>query len=413
VIRLIKPIKSFVFDTSALINDPGIIMQFLAAGQVVFCDRVISELDTLKTVEGKTGYKARKCIRQVYNLVFNDNNPNIIFKQVDADSRISNDDAILACAQNTNSQLISSDLNMLLKAKMLGIESVNSNDLTTIESFYSGKLKVSVTDEIVDEIYAKGSIAKKKISKKLLLNQYITVQSMGGKSALCKVVKNKVAKIQTPDAVWGISPRSSEQYFALDALLDPNISLVSLIGPAGTGKTLLAIAAAVSAVIEQHKYERVIVTRPIQTFGNGIGYLPGTLQEKMAPWVAPIFDNLDVLFSNDNAKAMLETYIDRGLIRVEAMPYIRGRSIPSSFIIVDEAQNLTVNELKTIITRAGEGTKVVLTGDVQQIDKKFLDPTTDGIVYVIEKLKNNLLYAHITLDRVQRSSLADLAVKVL
>lgn len=413
MVKLTKSIKSYVFDTSTLIDDPDIITQFIVDGKIILCDRVISELDNLKTISGKTGYQARRCIRQIYDLVFVKQESNIVFQDTKISGDILNDDVILSCAKETKSILVSSDLNMLLKAKMFDIESINSNDLTTIHSFYTGKLKVPVSDNIVDEIYAQGFVLKKKISKQLLINQYVTLQSPAGKSALCKVVKNKVTKIRTIESVWGISPRSSEQYFAIDALLDPTIPLVSLIGPAGTGKTLLAIAAGINAVIEQQKYERVIVTRPIQPFGNDIGYLPGTLQEKMAPWVAPIFDNLDVLFSNDSAKAMMETYIDRGLIRVEAMPYIRGRSIPSSFIIVDEAQNLTANELKTIITRAGEGTKVVLTGDVQQIDKKFLDPITDGIVYVIEKLKNNSLYAHVSLDRVQRSPLADLAVKVL
>jgi PhoH-like ATPase len=413
VVKLTKSVKSYVLDTSALVNDPEIITQFIIDGKVVLCNRVISELDNLKSISGKTGYQARQCIRNIYDLVFIKQNPNIIFQNTEIDNKVLNDDVILFCAKETKSILVSSDLNMLLKAKMLGLESINSTDLTTIHTFYTGKSTEMVSDSIVDEVYAQGFVLKNRVSKHLLLNQYVTLQSSTGKSALCKVVKNKVVKIRTIESVWGISPRSSEQYFAIDALLDPTIPLVSLIGPAGTGKTLLAIASGVSAVVEQQKYERVIVTRPIQPFGNDIGYLPGTLQEKMAPWVAPIFDNLDVLFSNDSAKAMMETYIDRGLIRVEAMPYIRGRSIPSSFIIVDEAQNLTTSELKTIITRAGEGTKVVLTGDVQQIDKKFLDPVTDGIVNVIEKLKNNSLCAHVSLDRIQRSPLADLAVRVL
>jgi PhoH-like ATPase len=244
-------------------------------------------------------------------------------------------------------------------------------------------------------------------------NQYFVLTTTNKQSALVKYSKQKFTLLRDQINVWGIHPRNKEQRFCFDALLDDKIQLVSLIGAAGTGKTLIAIASGIHQVLQNKKYDRLIVTRPIQTFGKDIGFLPGSIEEKMAPWIAPIHDNLDVLFPNENSKNMLDMYISNGLIKVEAMPYIRGRSIPNSYIIVDEAQNLNVNELKTIITRAGKGTKIILTGDVQQVDRKFLDPAVDGIIRAVEKFKNNHIFAHIMLTKTERSELAALAINAL
>ena len=206
-------------------------------------------------------------------------------------------------------------------------------------------------------------------------------------------------------------PRNKEQSFGLDLLMNPDIPIVTLVGKAGCGKTLMAIASGLEQVLEQKKYSRLVVSRPVQPLGKDIGYLPGTLEEKMTPWLAPIEDNLKYLMGND--KDVLGMYVDKGLIEIEALTYIRGRSIANAYIVIDEAQNLTSHELKTIITRVGEGTKIILTGDVEQIDNAYIDETSNGLTYAIEKFKTYDLSGHITLKKGERSRVATLASKVL
>jgi PhoH-like ATPase len=235
------------------------------------------------------------------------------------------------------------------------------------------------------------------------------------KTALCKFRNYNFAltKIREfKEGIWDIRPKNKEQQFAFDMLMDENIKIVSLVGLAGCGKTLIALAAALEQTIgEQGNYKKIIVSRPVQPMGRDIGFLPGTLEEKMAPWVAPIKDNLEFLMGDDKEHlAMLQ---EKGTIEVEAITFIRGRSIANAFIIIDEAQNLTMHELKTIITRVGEGTKIVLTGDVEQIDSAFLDATNNGLTYAVEKFKPYELTGHITLQKGERSAVATLAASVL
>ena len=215
--------------------------------------------------------------------------------------------------------------------------------------------------------------------------------------------------------VWGITARNKDQSFAIDLLLDPNVPIVSLIGAAGCGKTLLAVAAGLEQVLDEGNkeptYNILVISRPVMPMGRDIGFLPGTLEEKMAPWLAPVQDNLQFLMGND--KVALSMYAERGIIEIEALTYIRCRSIAKSFIIIDEAQNLSVHELKTIITRVGEGTKIVLTGDIEQIDTVYLDATTNGLSYAVEKFKEHDLAGHISLQKGERSKVATLAAKVL
>jgi len=211
-----------------------------------------------------------------------------------------------------------------------------------------------------------------------------------------------------------VRPRNKEQNFAFDLLMDPNVPIVTLVGQAGSGKTLMAIAAGLAQVVEDQSavtYRRLVVSRPIQPMGKDIGYLPGTMEEKMSPWLMPIQDNLQFLMGND--KETLKMYTDDGTIEIEALTYIRGRSIANSFIIIDEAQNLSAHELKTIITRVGENTKIVLTGDIEQIDNIYVDETSNGLTYAIEKFKSYELSGHITLVKGERSKVATLAAKVL
>ena len=213
------------------------------------------------------------------------------------------------------------------------------------------------------------------------------------------------------NGVWDVIPRNKEQSFAINLLMDPDVSIITLLGKAGSGKTLLAIAAGLQQVLDaDNLYKKLVVSRPVQPMGKDIGFLPGTLEEKMNPWLMPIQDNLEFLMGD---KTALQTYIQSGVIEIEALTYIRGRSISNAFIIIDESQNLTRHELKTIITRVGEGTKIILTGDIEQIDNVYIDETSNGLTYAVEKLKEHDIAGHIALQKGERSKVATLAAKIL
>jgi PhoH-like ATPase len=217
--------------------------------------------------------------------------------------------------------------------------------------------------------------------------------------------------------VWGIRPRNKEQHYALDLLLNDDIKLVTLVGKAGTGKTLLAIAAGLQKCVEETNYQKLLVSRPIFPLGRDIGYLPGDIEEKLNPWMQPIYDNVELLLGFSKAeKKEGRTYhelIDLGYIEIEPLTYIRGRSIPNQFMIVDEAQNLTPHEVKTIITRVGDNTKIVLTGDPYQIDNPYVDSANNGLTTVVERFKGEAIAGHVTLSKGERSPLAELAANIL
>jgi PhoH-like ATPase len=215
---------------------------------------------------------------------------------------------------------------------------------------------------------------------------------------------------------WNISGRNKEQNFAIDLIMDKNVDLVTLIGRAGTGKSLIVLATALELVLGRKEYDKFIIYRPIQPVGNDIGYLPGTMEEKLAPWFSAIMDNFEMLFSTKHGgdwKRELEMYQKKGRIEMEAITYIRGRSIPNAIILVDEAQNLSKEDVKTILTRAGEGTKIILTGDIEQIDNSLLDATSNGLTHVIEKFKDSELAGHVTFTQGERSKLASKAAEIL
>jgi PhoH-like ATPase len=429
-------IDLFVLDTSSIINDPNILFTF-SDSIVCIPFIVLQELDGIKSRFDKAGYSARKIsnilddLRSQGNVLDGIEIGKQSILRIIPDCREPmhaclrsdlNDDIIINTALSfkddyNNVTVVSNDINIKLKCNTLSINSKGNKDFNIYKknSFYLGHNSLTVDEDIINDVYKYGFIDGDSIDNvtEPYENQYYVLTANVKQSALVKYTKQRFVLLRDQINVWGIHPRNKEQRFCIDALLDDNIQLVSLIGAAGTGKTLLAIAAGIHQVLQNKKYDRLIVTRPIQTFGKDIGFLPGSIEEKMAPWIAPIHDNLDVLFPNENSKNMLDMYISNGLIKVEAMPYIRGRSIPNSYIIVDEAQNLNVNELKTIITRAGQGTKIILTGDVQQVDRKFLDPSVDGIICAVEKFKNNHIFAHITLTKSERSELAALAINVL
>ena len=241
------------------------------------------------------------------------------------------------------------------------------------------------------------------------------------KTALARYISNNDPLRKLYDigkkGLWGVSPRNKEQAFALDLLLDPNIPFVSLVGKAGSGKTLLAIAAGISQVLRDPfannspLFKKLVVSRPVQPMGKDIGFLPGSMEDKMRPWLMPIQDNLQYIMGND--KVTLEDYMSQGVIELEALTYIRGRSISNAFIVIDEAQNLSMHEIKTIMTRVGEGTKLVLTGDIEQIDNVYVDETSSGLVHAVEKFKATSLTGHITLKKGERSKIATLAAEIL
>lgn len=346
--------------------------------------------------------------------------------------------------------LVSKDINVRVKCSSLGIEAQDylSNRATdSAEHLYTGVKVLVVPYDIVEKFYAKDSIYLSDITEeKTFPNQIFVIKCVDPegntiKSAIGRVKGDQLIHFRKIDQVFGVKPRNKEQTFSVELLMDPSIKLLTLTGKAGCGKTLLAIAAGLEqleAMGNDGPYQKLIVSRPVQPVGRDIGFLPGTLAEKMEPWIAPIRDNLEYLLSSKSGKKgqsrgrkksdelmggsgvsglskdpFLELMQSKGLIEVEAITFIRGRSIPNAFIIIDEAQNLSMHELKTIVTRAGEGTKIVLTGDVEQIDNVHVDTFTNGLTHAVERFKDQDISGHVTLLRGERSELATLASKIL
>ncbi|MEK7850284.1 MAG: PhoH family protein, partial [Deltaproteobacteria bacterium] len=296
------------------------------------------------------------------------------------------------------------------------------SDKIEISELYEGFRTITVSRAVIDGFYAKGSLEP--IAKDLYPNEGVLLVDEGDPkhTALARFHKEKgslLPLVFPKEGVWGIFPKNAEQRFAMDLLLDDSIKLVSLVGKAGTGKTLVAIAAGLKKTADEEIYTRLLVSRPIFPLGKDVGYLPGTLEEKLTPWMQPIFDNLELLFGlerKDKEKRMPYNYkelINQGVLQLEPLTYIRGRSIPNQYMIVDEAQNLTPHEIKTIITRAGDNTKIVLTGDPYQIDNPYIDSSSNGLSYVVERFKNEVIAGHMTLTKGERSELAERAANLL
>jgi len=315
--------------------------------------------------------------------------------------------------------LVSRDVNMRVICDALGLPTEDYNPDQVLESgeqVYTGHREILVEDNVIDDFYAANPIELPEEDRKTLFsNEFVMLKSNINESraALTRYVDdvNPLRMLMKRKNFFGISPRNMEQNFAMDLLFDKSIPVVTLLGSAGTGKTLCALSAGLEQVLQTEDYTRLIVSRPIQPLGKEIGFLPGTMEEKMAPWLTPIQDNLQFLMGND--KLMLQEYLDRGTIEMEAITYIRGRSISKAFIIIDEAQNLTRHELKTIITRVGEDSKLILTGDIEQIDNAYVDETSNGLTYAVEKFKEHSLAGHVTFSKGERSAIATLAAKIL
>jgi PhoH-like ATPase len=314
--------------------------------------------------------------------------------------------------------LVSRDINMRVIADAVGLESQdfqNNQVVDNSENIYEGAATVLVDDQVVDRFYEKQNVYLE--NKGLYPNQYVMMVSNANekKTALGRYISDlmPIRQLIKSQKIWGIKPRNKEQQFLMDALMDPAVQIVTAIGKAGSGKTICAIAAALEQTIDESTaaYSRVIVSRPVQPLGKDIGFLPGTMEEKMSPWLMPIQDNLQFLMGND--KITLDIYMQKGTIEIEALTYIRGRSISNAYIIIDEAQNLTIHELKTIITRVGEGTKIVLTGDIEQIDNVYIDAISNGLTHAVEKFKKFELASHVTLHKGERSKVATFAAQNL
>jgi len=431
--------KTYVLDTSVFLTDAASIDAF-ANNDIVIPLKVLEEIDKHKKRQDGVGSHARRIIRTLDELRSRGSlsrgirlgKGKGIIRAVpyersniphDFDIRNADNEIIgVALAERENNPkrkviVVSRDINMRVKCDALGLPSedyVDRKMVGHIEELYDGFSTILVDDQLIDQFYNGEDITLE--IENLSYNQFVMLTSNSNpkKTALARhrgAMKPLQRVTEFKEGVWGVRPRNKEQSFAIDLLMNKNVSVVTLVGKAGSGKTLLAVAAGLQQVLDDRLYKRLVVSRPVQPLGKDIGFLPGTLEEKMAPWLAPIEDNLKYLMSGD--RTTLDMYVQKGLIEVEALTYIRGRSIADAYIVIDEAQNLTSHELKTILTRVGEGTKIVLTGDIEQIDNIYVDETSNGLTYGIEKFKTYDISGHITLRKGERSKVATLASKIL
>jgi len=441
--------KNYVLDTSVYLTEASSIFKF-GRNDIFVPLKVLEEIDGHKKRQDSVGANARHFIRILDEL----RSKGSLEKGIriekglgilrvmsysclkgalfppDLDIRHP-DHAIIATAKAIQIEdpakktiLVSRDINMRVICDSIGMPAEDYTSEKAVKSsdeLYNGFVVQSVDEQVIDRYYdGEATIITEDETDELWYpNQYIMMVSNSNekKSALAKFenyhtpLKNVIHK-KISD--WNIEARNKEQAFAIDMLMNPNIKIVTLVGRAGSGKTLMAIAAGLQQTIglrsDENHYDRLIVSRPIQPLGKDIGFLPGTMEEKMLPWLMPIQDNLKFLMGD---RTSLEMYMDKGKIEVEALTYIRGRSIANAYIVIDEAQNLTKHEVKTIITRIGEGSKIILTGDIEQIDNVYVNETSNGLAHAIEKFKEYPIAGHVSFKKGERSELATLASKVL
>jgi PhoH-like ATPase len=440
--------KNFVLDTNVLLHDPRSIFGF-EENDVVVPIYVIEEIDNFKRDLSTLGRNARQVSRYLDEFRIQGKLSDGVplgpekgrIRVLMAEKKLapnyaadghSVDDKILAVALELAGRepglptvFVTKDTNLRIRADALGLhaEDYDVEGLTAIDELWSGVAELDVGSEEVNDFYASGTLPVPDGVEPPPPNAFVVLRDRSNPqhSAVGKYSAAKQAFVQlikTPkEGVWGIRPRNKEQSFALDLLLNDEIRLVTMIGKAGTGKTLLAIAAGLQKTMEDGVYQKLLVSRPIFPLGRDIGYLPGSVEEKLNPWMQPIFDNVEYLMnlsrSEKKAGRGYHELLDLGILEIEPLTYIRGRSIPNQFIIVDEAQNLTPHEVKTIITRAGDGTKIVLTGDPYQIDNPYVDQTNNGLVHVVNRFKTERLAGHVTMSKGERSPLAELAANLL
>ena len=437
-------IKTFVLDTNVLLHNPGSLFSF-KDNRVVLALAVIEELDRFKRSNDELGRNAREAIRTIDRHrelgtlgdgvpIANGGTLQVVLQQ-DVREHLSMaglkpeaaDNQIISVAlalQRKGQRVIfvSKDINARVKADALGLRVQDfEHQKVDFDSLYMGWREVQASAETINKFYGDKTVPMPEIPENPLApNEFVLLKNEANPkhTALARtdtIGKELVPLTQEYDRAWNIAPRSATQRMAFELLLDDNVQLVTLVGRAGTGKTLMALAAGLQRVIKDKRYEKILVSRPIMPLGRDIGYLPGSKDEKLTAWMGPIFDNLKYLLHGRYTPSPLtrEQLFEQDLIELEALTYIRGRSIANMFVIVDEAQNLTPHEVKTIISRVGEGTKMILTGDPQQIDNPYLDASSNGLTYCVERLKNSALVGHMTLSKSERSALADLAAERL
>ncbi len=439
--------KNFVLDTNVLLHDPKALEKF-EDNDIYLPIVVIEEIDKFKKNMNEIGRNARYVARFLDSLRDKGRLDSgvklgedlgtlrIVFsrKQVDLWPQIGNtaDNAILNVALELTKEkeaigeqviFVTKDANLRIKADAVGVKAEDyKNDRIDISDLYSGEIDFYCDGSLISRIY-ENKVIEKPDGLEVLPNQFVTlINSENPKNtALARYYKTGefgtdiLRLIEPVEDVWGIKPRNKQQIFAFELLLDPSINLVTLVGKAGTGKTLLAIAAGLMQVADKDTYKRLLISRPVIPMGRDIGFLPGDIESKMGPWMKPLYDNLDFIISRNEEYAVpsYKELENQNILQVEPLTYIRGRSIPQQFIIIDEAQNLTPLEVKTIITRAGEGTKIVLTGDPYQIDNPYVDANTNGLSYLVEHFKGESIFGHITLIKGERSFLAERAAELL
>jgi PhoH-like ATPase len=433
-----EPVKTFVIDTNVFIHRPEAIFSF-RDNEVVIPLWVLEELDNLKKDRDERGRNAREIIRLLDEISRHGSlqegvkmdNGSLLRVELGRRGDVEelppdlegnkNDNKILLTAYSLQRAgrrvfFVSKDISARLKATALGIKAVDyEKQKVNIQTLYRGFVELDASQETLKALRTEGFVPS---HTRLAANEFVVLkEAKGSDSALARfdAKTGRLALTEDSAAVSAIRPLNIQQQMAFDLLLDDSLSLVTLVGKAGTGKTLLALAAGLKKVLTEERFSRVLLARPVIPMGRDIGYLPGAKTEKLSNWMQPVFDNLEYILSADRKlrDLTIDQLISRRLIEIEALTYIRGRSLPNQFIIIDEAQNLSPHEVKTIVSRAGTGTKVVLTGDPYQIDSPYLDSNSNGLNYLVEAFKGQEMFGHVTLERSERSPLAELAAELL
>ncbi len=436
--------KTYILDTNVLLHDPQALFRF-EDNNLIIPMTVIEEIDRFKKELSETGRNARQFSRIMDGFrakaklidgvelesgghlrvdLYTEEHMKILPPELRIDR---GDNRILAVALDVKARsklpvvFVTKDTNLRIKADAIGLTAQDyESDKVSLEDLYSGTAEVFLSRDEIDRFYSQGFLP---VKQDYLPNQCLTLMDAANPSHTALARYNRPLRQAMPllrapkEGLWGVHPRNREQQFAFDLLLNDDIQLLTLVGKAGTGKTLLAIAAGLHKSADEGSYSRLLVSRPIFPLGRDLGFLPGDIEEKLSPWMQPIFDNVELLLGaveeGTKRKRGYKELVDLGILEIEPLTYIRGRSIPKQYMIVDEAQNLTPHEIKTIITRAGEGTKIILTGDPYQIDNPYIDSASNGLTYVVEKFKGEDIAGHVTLSKGERSCLAELAANLL
>ncbi len=437
--EVLKMKKLYILDTNVLIHDPMSFTKF-DDNIVVVPISVIEELDTFKSVADERGKAARIVSRRLDEMrktgklnagVKMENGGTLIvdldheqvlpkeFLLQQMDNRILNA-ALWYNKKKHNAILVTKDINLRLKAEAVGVHAEDyESGKVKVDEIYPGLVTLEKSADFVDKFY-KDKTAKNTDSD-LVANEFVIFKAKEDpkKSAMGRVspADTSVIKMLSPEtSPWGIRPLNKEQRCAMDLLLDENVKLVTMIGSAGTGKTLMSLACGLQKAVEESVYRRLIICRPIVPVGKDIGFIPGTKEEKLSTWMGAIYDNLEFIMDKrhqDDAMQKFEYLLQNGKIEIASVTHIRGRSLPKQYMIVDDAQNLTPHEIKTILSRAGEGTKVVVTGDPYQIDNPYLDIASNGLMYIVDRFKGQKLYGHLTFTKTERSELAGLVAELM